>query len=188
MDAKEIEVLKKYVLIVANVIPLPLCKRIIKEFADGPWEATRVGNGSLSEIRTCDVIGISLPNVLAIKPVWKEIDSELFKCAGNAMAAYKAKYPRLEVQQDTGYELLRYKAKQRYGEHTDTFLTHPRSISCSFALNEDFTGGEWSMFESGIKFRAPAGSAVMFPSNFMYPHEILPVKKGIRYSIITWFN
>ena len=29
--------------------------------------------------------------------------------------------------------------------------------------------------------------AIMFPSNFMYPHEIMPVTQGTRYSIITWF-
>ena len=31
------------------------------------------------------------------------------------------------------------------------------------------------------------GDAIMFPSNFMYPHEIMPVTQGTRYSIITWF-
>ena len=29
---------------------------------------------------------------------------------------------------------------------------------------------------------------VMFPSTFMYPHEVMPVTKGTRYSIITWFR
>ena len=30
------------------------------------------------------------------------------------------------------------------------------------------------------------GSAVCFPSNFTFPHEILPVTKGTRYALVTW--
>ena len=60
-------------------------------------------------------------------------------------------------------------------------------MSCSFALNDDYEGGEWGFFDREIIVKAPKGSAVMFPSNFMYPHEIMPVTQGVRYSIITWF-
>ena len=28
----------------------------------------------------------------------------------------------------------------------------------------------------------------VFPSNFLYPHEIKPVTKGTRYSVIVWFS
>ena len=30
------------------------------------------------------------------------------------------------------------------------------------------------------------GSAVVFPSNFMFPHEVQKVTSGNRYSIMTW--
>ena len=26
----------------------------------------------------------------------------------------------------------------------------------------------------------------MFPSSFMYPHEVMPVTKGTRYSLVVW--
>ena len=32
------------------------------------------------------------------------------------------------------------------------------------------------------------GSIVFFPSNFMYPHSIEPIKKGIRHSIVAWIH
>ena len=31
-------------------------------------------------------------------------------------------------------------------------------------------------------------SAVVFPSNFCFPHAVLPVKNGDRHSIITWIQ
>jgi predicted 2-oxoglutarate/Fe(II)-dependent dioxygenase YbiX len=62
-----------------------------------------------------------------------------------------------------------------------------RSVSCSFALNDDFEGGEFAFFDRELKYKLGKGDAIMFPSNFMYPHEVMPVTKGTRYSIITWF-
>jgi len=51
-------------------------------------------------------------------------------------------------------------------------------------LNDDYEGGE--IVISGRKFETKAGSAIVFPSNFMFPHEVLKVTKGIRYSITCW--
>ena len=30
------------------------------------------------------------------------------------------------------------------------------------------------------------GDVLIFPSNFMYPHRVTEVKRGIRYSAISW--
>jgi predicted 2-oxoglutarate/Fe(II)-dependent dioxygenase YbiX len=62
----------------------------------------------------------------------------------------------------------------------------PRSLSCSFALNDDFGGGDWSFFCGDYALRPPKGSAVLFPSNFLFPHEILEVTGGTRYAVVTW--
>jgi predicted 2-oxoglutarate/Fe(II)-dependent dioxygenase YbiX len=54
-------------------------------------------------------------------------------------------------------------------------------------LNDDFEGGEFVFFNKELKYKLEKGDAIMFPSNFMYPHEVMPVTQGTRYSIITWF-
>ena len=54
--------------------------------------------------------------------------------------------------------------------------------------DDDFDGGEFSFFNQEKIINPLKGSAIMFPSNFMFPHEVLPVTKGIRYSMITWFK
>ena len=53
------------------------------------------------------------------------------------------------------------------------------------ALNDDYEGGEFMMF-GDQKVDMPAGSVLIFPSNFMYPHEVKPVKSGVRYSYVSW--
>jgi len=53
------------------------------------------------------------------------------------------------------------------------------------ALNDDYEGGELMMF-GDKKIHLPVGAVVVFPSNFMYPHEVKPVKSGTRYSYVSW--
>ena len=93
----------------------------------------------------------------------------------------------VKVEQDSGYDLLKYEVGGFYIPHTDHFKNVPREISCSFMLNDDYEGGEFAFFDRELVYKLKKGSCIMFPSNFMYPHEIMPVTSGTRYSIITWF-
>lgn len=52
-------------------------------------------------------------------------------------------------------------------------------------LNDDYDGGEFYMWGDEL-VELKAGSLIIFPSNFMYPHEVKPVKKGVRYSYVSW--
>ena len=56
------------------------------------------------------------------------------------------------------------------------------SVVCS--LNNDYSGGEFIM--QGKKLDFKKGDVLIFPSNFLFPHEVKPVKKGTRYSAISW--
>ena len=51
-------------------------------------------------------------------------------------------------------------------------------------LNDDYEGGEFIVAEKTFKPRK--GSSIVFPSNFMFPHEAKVVTKGTRWSIIAW--
>jgi predicted 2-oxoglutarate/Fe(II)-dependent dioxygenase YbiX len=53
------------------------------------------------------------------------------------------------------------------------------------SLNNEYTGGEFVMWEDEV-IDLPAGAIAVFPSNFLYPHEVRPVKTGVRYSFVSW--
>lgn len=53
------------------------------------------------------------------------------------------------------------------------------------SLNNDYEGGELIMWENDV-VELKAGQIMIFPSNFLYPHEIKPVTKGIRHSFVSW--
>jgi len=183
--------LRDYIVVFENIVSDELCDKILDEYSnDEEWEKTVVGpNGTVNDkIRTAETIIISYPHVLEKNyNTRKEIDKHIFNSAGLVIKEYNKKFSLCTIEEDSGYELLRYKENQFYIQHTDSFKGRPRAVSCSFALNDDYEGGEWGFFDREMVIKAPKGSAVLFPSNFMYPHEIMPVIKGTRYSIVTWF-
>jgi len=179
-----------YIVVFENAITQALCDAILEEFSsEEEWQKTVVGNNQINDkVRTAETIVISYPHVIEKNlKVRKNLDSYIYASVNGIIRKYNEKFPLCRIEEDSGYELLRYKEGQFYVQHTDSFKARPRAVSCSFALNDDFEGGEWGFFDREMVIKAPKGSAVLFPSNFMYPHEIMPVTKGTRYSVITWF-
>jgi hypothetical protein len=58
-------------------------------------------------------------------------------------------------------------------------------LSIVAALNDDYEGGEFVMWDNE-KIELSAGSVMIFPSNFMYPHAVMPVISGTRHSFVSW--
>lgn len=52
-------------------------------------------------------------------------------------------------------------------------------------LNDDYEGGEFIMWQD-TEIKIPPGHVAVFPSNFLYPHEVKPVKSGVRHSYVSW--
>ena len=182
--------LNDYIVVFDSLVPIDLCDKILKEYKNSnDWDHTFIGAGIIdTSIRSADTILISYEHVIGKNPkIRTELDQRLFACAGEAITRYNEKFPLARIEEDSGYELLRYKKLQHYSQHTDSFKARPRAVSCSFMLNDDYEGGEFAFFDRELKYKPSKGSIIMFPSNFMYPHEIMPVTKGTRYSIITWF-
>jgi|DEB0MinimDraft_6_1074348.scaffolds.fasta_scaffold71897_2 Rps23 Pro-64 3,4-dihydroxylase Tpa1-like proline 4-hydroxylase len=91
----------------------------------------------------------------------------------------------------TDITFLRYQNGGHYKTHTDHCKNAPRTLSIIYLLNNDYEGGE-------LIFKLPDGKdeifkiekkpnrVVIWPSNFLYPHQVTPVTKGLRYSIVSW--
>jgi Rps23 Pro-64 3,4-dihydroxylase Tpa1-like proline 4-hydroxylase len=87
-------------------------------------------------------------------------------------------------------QVLKYENTGFYKWHTDHFHDIPRTYTIVYLLNNDYDGGN-------LSFRNPDGSeewevktepnkVIIWPSNFLYPHTVKSVTKGIRYSIVAW--
>lgn len=182
--------LKDYIVLIKNALTDPLCDAILQEFKNSDeWQDTVIGGGAVKKnIRNCQTIIMSYPNIIQKNnKVRFKLDKYIYLSAFECIKKYNTKFPHCKIEEDSGYELLKYPEGCFYIEHTDSFKARPRAVSCSFILNDDFEGGEFAFFNKELKYKLSKGDAIMFPSNFMYPHEVMPVTKGTRYSIVTWF-
>ena len=99
----------------------------------------------------------------------------------------------LSVSQISEIGILKYDTGGFYKPHTDHHLKFPRIISIIVYLNNDYEGGELVFYDpdqksNPYKINVKPGRMIMWPSNFLYPHEVRKVTKGTRYSIISWIS
>lgn len=184
--------LRDYIKLYENIFTPEECGIIIDEYRDShSWHSARVGSKSSEnyDIRNCDIINMSESCVINENvDQRKSIDTMIFERVNKALLRYCDKFPLCRVANDSGYDLLRYKTGGFYKQHTDSFKEQPRTVAMSINLNGDYVGGELVFFDGKLHVRGGVGSVVMFPANFMYPHQILDVTKGTRYSIVTWLT
>ena len=96
-------------------------------------------------------------------------------------------YGMTEALQFTKYEA----PSGHYGEHIDRILHGvPRKLSVTIQLSDpnDYEGGDLKLKHSAIASYGPKeqGCLTIFPSYML--HEVAPVTKGTRYSLVVWVS
>lgn len=84
--------------------------------------------------------------------------------------------------------LLRYEPGNMFHNHIDDHPRFPRVVSVSLFLNDNYDGGDLEFKEFGLKITPKSGDMVIFCSGFPYMHQVTPVTKGIRYSVVKWYD
>ena len=185
--------LKNYILRLDSYIPLNICKKTINELSYFDWErhkwsnskdfklASHYGN---KELDVCGAYNITFSNERH-NLTWKAIEKYILidKVGGDNLVGWNGFSP---------IRFNRYNKNQIMSKHVDhihsLFTGDKRGIpilSIVCVLNEDYEGGEFIMFDDfEIKFKS--GDLIIFPSVFLYPHLVKPIKKGTRYSFVSW--
>ena len=104
-----------------------------------------------------------------------------------------------DISSAESYQIAKYDVGDYYKPHLDSIGTQStrwiakdnshlhnktRKISMSLILNDDYEGGDLILYGAG-KVKQEIGSMVFFPSFLL--HEVGPVTKGTRYSLVVWF-
>lgn len=181
--------LESFVEVFDDVLSEEYCNLILQEYENSlefKNAQIQTDENSVSDdnIRNCSIIPISSYSTFSENK--KIIDDIIYESISHSKKLYEDKHGNLNVNNDSGYDLLKYESGQFYKQHIDASPKYNRILSCSIQLNDDYVGGEFSLFNEEMLIRTKKGSIIMFPSNFMYPHEIKPIISGIRYSIVTW--
>ena len=147
---------------------------------DLKFHPATTGGGQKSKARHC-----------YIKSLESKFDNDLSKIFNNVFKSYinEFKFFSSVTLENSGFDHVLYKGSesQEYKEHVDhSKFNKPRILTCSLILNDNYEGGDLSFFGGEYVVTKRAYSAVVFPSNFCFPHAITPVSKGDRHVIITW--
>ena len=90
----------------------------------------------------------------------------------------------------TDFRVNRYNSGGFMSEHIDNIHhSHGQQygyphLSVLLFLNEDYEGGEFVVADN--EYQTEKGSAIIFPSNFMFPHKVNKVEYGTRWSVVSW--
>lgn len=170
-----------------NIIDLEFIKKITSfiEYKSKNYLSVETGlNKKVRNVKGYN-LNISIPTDLFY---WNFIKKEIERL----YYLYNAKFPKLKISKFQQIDLLKYTPNGKYDVHVDYHYTNNRHLSIIINLNEKYEGGDLIFTDQKLKeikrLKLGKGSAVIFPSNFMYPHGIEPVKKGIRYSIVAWMQ
>ena len=186
--------LKDYILHLDNWIPQNIIDISIKELSkDKTWQRhiftnpktfeSKSKNGD-RELDVCDGYNLTYYKELH-QLIWKALERYIVidKIGGKSFIGRSSFSP---------IRFNRYNKNKIMSLHCDhiknLFEGEKRGIpilSIVAVLNDDYEGGEFIMFDDyEIKFKA--GDLIIFPSVFLYPHLVKPVKKGTRYSFVSW--
>ena len=157
--------------------------RTLTENTDGwsGWEPAKSAltntQNEIMDTRTCHFTMLDKNH----GPCWSNIQTALSHIIDEYPYHHKA-------TKHTGVQLIRYGKGHKFEEHIDHYGGANRTLSCSIILNHDYEGGELTFWQG--QYQVPdlaTGDAVVFPSNFCYPHEVHPVVSGTRYVLVVWF-
>lgn len=121
------------------------------------------------------------------------ISDRLFNALDTAFEHYSTKlYPYAATNikgKEDNMSILKYEKAGYLPNHIDSGSSS-RTLSVVLYLNDNYDGGEITFpnVGDGVTIKPTAGSAIFFPSNYVFAHEVSEVSNGIRYALPNWYH
>jgi|TARA_X000001388_G_C2233095_1_gene124035 predicted 2-oxoglutarate/Fe(II)-dependent dioxygenase YbiX len=178
--------MQKYILEIKKLIPQTFCKKIISYF-DNDYEDARTVGGIDKNTRNCLARNILETKTFGEVICLNAVKEKIHDCVNH----YKKEHS-LDIKKISQLDILKYEKNNHqagYKFHMDFGPTvTERHLSISICLNNEYEGGEFVFDLPSGHHAVPqnVGDAVVFPSNFMFPHQVNKITKGTRYALIGW--
>ena len=180
---------KAFAKLYKSVVPNDLCDKTVSEMNTLDFKEHTFYNANTNEYKPrsgSQELSMSWGNVSTKNDLNKIVDDTAFRYVKELKMPWFDKYQ--------GYSHVRFnkyaenKKMALHADHIHSMFDGERKgipiLSVLGVLNDDYEGGEFVLIDEKIDLSK--GDMIVFPSNFMYPHKVEPVTKGIRYSYISW--
>jgi hypothetical protein len=163
-------------------------KETESDWSELSWGGSYVGSGQATSHRT----SLNCSLVPLMKP-YPETDLSKFftETIRNPIEEVSEDY-RSEFLIPTAmhepYSLLKYLEQAEYKPHHDHAPDNRRVYSMVSFLSTTEEGGQLEFPLFDVTVEAICGRVIMFPSNFPYLHIAHPVTKGVKHSLVTWYQ
>tara|TARA_R100001591_G_scaffold101702_1_gene108495 strand:- start:2011 stop:2586 length:576 start_codon:yes stop_codon:yes gene_type:complete len=157
-----------------------------KRFRSGAIMADQGKNQVVDkDIRNVEILPLSSKSDSLTEVHWCNYIIYLIK---DAMSKYHQEFPDVPPVQINEVQALRYEKTGHYGFHIDDGPGTFRRLSAILILNNDYEGGnlQFKIDKEILTIPNKPGNLVIWPSNFIFPHGVTPITKGVRYSIVAW--
>lgn len=158
------------------------------EFADAYVYEGKDKGGVNKSSRDCSVLAFhpaALTSYVKEKrDLYYLIEDSMMAC----MNHYRGIYNISDELTADSWQVLKYGSGGKFTSHADDGARYPRTVSITAYLNEEYTGGDLEYKHFGLKIKPEPGDVLVFPSNYIYNHEVHPVESGVRYALVNWFR
>ena len=183
--------IQNYIMKIENIIPNQLCDQVVGNISKlKSWyqHTYYSADGKLTPVKRAG------KNELWCTHWQNELNTKLEKIAVESAKVY-LDYYKFDwfnaLEKLTKIRYNRYASKQEMKLHCDHIKTifdgeikGVPILSIIGNLNDNYEGGQFIMDKEEIFLKK--GDILIFPSNFLYPHKVKPIKKGKRYSFVSW--
>lgn len=183
--------IRDYVKVYKDFVDIDLCNSAIINLSQANWQEHMYYNAALDKSVSYDkelyVSSDDIPEKSTLNQrVWDALEQYILKDFTELHGWFSSwnGFTHVRFNKYDPTTLMRL-----HCDHIHTMFDGSRrgvpTLTVLGSLNNNYTGGEFVMWEDEV-IDLPAGAIAVFPSNFLYPHEVRPVKTGVRYSYVSW--
>ena len=183
------EDLMYYAKLYRGVVSNEICDQTVKEMDTLEFQQHNFYNAKTGENKPrsgSQELSMSWGNVSTKKQLNKFVDDTAYKYVQDLKMPWFTEYQ--------GYSHVRFnkyaenKKMALHADHIHSLFDGERKgipiLSVLGVLNDDYDGGEFYLIDDKVDFSK--GDILIFPSNFIFLHEVAEVTKGTRLSFISW--
>lgn len=186
--------LKDLIVVEEGLIPKNICEYVIQDIESREWrphtwynsQTGAFGSEPTKELdvqnTTEELQALITPYVISAGASYNE--KVLFEGGGDRTRQIMNKFSKIRFNRYVPGQIMR-----SHWDHITSLFSPPERgipvLSMIICFNDDYEGGEL-VFWDDYKVKPSAGSVIVWPSLFLYPHGVNEITLGKRWSGVLW--